>query len=69
MENGSMKISIIQLLFRVNTKGLKGRHILQDTVVDGFIRVVYVTVLLGLMKHPTLRMYARWGNTVFILNL
>jgi len=32
--------SILQPLFRVNAEGLKGRHILQDLVVDGFIRVV-----------------------------
>jgi hypothetical protein len=37
-----MMISILQLLFRVKTEGLKQRHILQDIVVDGFIEVVDV---------------------------
>jgi hypothetical protein len=42
MENGRMIIDKLQLLFRVSTVGLKGRHILQDIVVEGFIRVVDV---------------------------
>ena len=40
MENDSMINSILKFLFRVNTEGLKGRHILQDIVTDGFIKVV-----------------------------
>jgi len=37
-----MMISMLQFLFRVKIEGLKGRHILQDIMIDGFIKVVEV---------------------------